>query len=93
MSEAAYQDLANLVKQNKTRIETRRFENKPVLKSLWLKFACAYTRFRTVRGYDFFKEAYSSKIIRLRLPDGGMIAYPAPWETALERVTALTVSR
>ena len=79
MSEEAYNNLLALIRSKKVKIQTREFKGRPFLKSLWLQFACAYTRFRAVRDYDLFQETYKSEIIRLRLPEGGTVAHPEPW--------------
>ena len=83
MSETTYQNLVELIKQGKVKIETHQFRSRSFLKSIWLKFANAYIRFRAVRDYEFFQETYRSKLISLRLVDGKIVSYPMPIEDAL----------
>ena len=83
MDEQTHQNLIELIKQGKVRIETHQFSSRSFLKSLWLKFANAYIRFRVVRDYECFQEVYDSKIISLRLADGKIVSYPMPLEDAL----------
>jgi hypothetical protein len=83
MNESEYQNLLKLIQQRKVSIETHRFSARSFLKSIWLKFANAYVRFRAVRDYEFFQEVYRSNIISLRLGDGKIISYPMPLEDAL----------
>jgi len=75
--------LLNLIRQGKISIEINQVGQRPFLKSLWLKFCYAYIRFRAVRDYECFQNAYQSEIIRLHLEDGRILSYPAPWENAL----------
>ena len=83
MNEPTYQNLIKLIQQRKVSIEAHRFDSRSFLKSLWLKFACAYVRFRAVRDYEFFQEVYRSKLISLRLGDGKIVSYPMPLEDVL----------
>ena len=85
MNEPTYQNLLKLIQQKKVSIEAHRFDSKSFLKSLWLKFACSYVRFRAIRDYEFFQEAYRSKLISLRLGDGKIISHPMPLEDVLGR--------
>ena len=78
MNEPTYQNLLKLIQQRKVSIETHQFGARSFLKSLWLKFSCAYIRFRAVHDYEFFQEVYSSKLISLRLGDGKIISHPMP---------------
>ena len=80
---STYQNLLKLIQQRKISIEVHRFGSRPFLKSLWLKFSCAYIRFRAVRDYEFFQEVYRSKLISLRLGDGKIVSYPMPLEDIL----------
>ena len=75
-----WENLLKLIQQRKVSIETHQFGHRPFLKSLWLKFANAYIRFRAVRDYEFFQEVYRSKLISLRLGDGKIVSYPMPLE-------------
>lgn len=86
MNESEYQNLLKLIQQQKVSIETHRFGSRPFLKSLWLKFSCAYIRFRAVRDYECFQEVYRSNIISLRLADGKIISYPIPLEDVLRNL-------
>ena len=86
MNESEYQNLLKLIQQRKVSIETHQFRSRSFLKSLWLKFSCAYIRFRAVRDYEFFQEVYSSKIISLRLVGGKIVSYPMPIEDALRNL-------
>ena len=83
MNESQYQKLKELIQQRKVSIETHRFNSKSFLKSLWLKFSCAYIRSRVVRDYECFREVYNSNIISLRLEDGTIVSYPMPLEDVL----------
>ena len=83
MNEQTYQNLLRLIHQRKVKIETRQFNGRPFLKSLWLKFANAYIRFRAVRDYEFFQEVYRSRLISLRMADGRIVSHPMPMEDAL----------
>ena len=83
MNEQEYQNLVELIQRRKISIETHRFGSRPFLKSLWLKFANAYIKFRAVRDYECFREVYNSKIISLRLADGKIVSYPMPLEDVL----------
>ena len=83
INESEYQNLLKLIKQGKVKIETHQFNSRSFLKSIWLKFANAYIRFRAVRDYECFQEVYSSKLISLRLADGKIVSYPMPIEDAL----------
>ena len=85
MDELTYQNLLKLIQQRKVSIETRQFGPRPFLKSLWLKFANAYVRFRAVRNYEFFRETYRSGLISLRLTDGRIVLHPKPPEEVLGR--------
>ena len=76
MNDSEYQELLNLVQQGKASIEVHQFVPNSFLKTLWLKFACAYVRFRAVRDREFFQESYRSKIISLRLKDGRIVSHP-----------------
>ena len=78
-----YQSLLKLIHQRKVSIETHQFGTQSFLKSLWLKFACIYVRFRAVRDYEFFQEVYSSKLISLRLGNGKIVSHPMPLEDVL----------
>ena len=78
MNDPTYQNLLTLTRQGKVSIEGHQFGTRSFLKSLWLKFACAYVGFRAVRDSEFFQEVYRSKIISLRLENGGIISYPMP---------------
>ena len=80
MNESTYQNLLKLIQQRKISVEAHQFSSRPFLKSLWLKFSCAYVRFRAVRDYEFFQGVYRSKLISLRLGDGKIISYPMPLE-------------
>ena len=82
MDEPTYQKLLKLIQQRKVSIETHQFGSRSFLKSLWLKFSCAYVRFRAVRDYEFFQEVYRSKLISLRLGDGKIVSHPMPLEDA-----------
>ena len=86
MNDSTYQNLLQLIHQRKVSIEVHRFGSRYFLKSLWLKFACVYVRFRAVRDYEFFQEVYSSKIISLRLVGGKIVSYPMPIEDALRNL-------
>jgi hypothetical protein len=83
MDESTYQNLLKLIQQRKVSIEVHRFGSRSFLKSLWLKFACVYVRFRAVRDYGFFQEVYRSKLISLRLGDGKIVSHPMPLEDVL----------
>ena len=83
MNEQEYQYLIELIRKRKVKIETHRFTGRSFLKSLWLKFANAYVRFRAVRDYEFFQEVYCSKLINLRLGNGKIVSYPMPVEDVL----------
>ena len=83
MNESEYQNLLKLIQQRKVSIEVHRFGSRSFLKSLWLKFACVYVRFRAVRDYEFFQEVYRSELISLRLGDGKIVSYPMPLEDVL----------
>ena len=83
MNESEYQNLLKLIQQRKVSIETHKFRSRSFLKSLWLKFSCAYIRFRAVRDYEFFQEVYRSNLISLRLGDGKIVSYPMPLEDVL----------
>ena len=83
MTESEYQNLLKLIQQGKVSIETHQFGARPFPKSLWLKIANAYIRFRAVRDYEFFQEVYRSKLISLRLGDGKIVSYPMPLEDVL----------
>ena len=83
MNELAYQNLLELIRQRKVSIETHQFSARSFFKSLWLKFACAYLRFRAVHDYDFFQETYHSGLISLRLADGRTVSHPTPPENVL----------
>ena len=85
MNELAYQNILDLIQQGKVKIEAHRFSPRSFLKSLWLKFACAYLKFRAVRDYEFFQETYRSGLISLRLADGRIVSHPAPPEEVLSR--------
>ena len=85
MDESAYQNILDLIQEGKVKIEARRFGPRPFLKSLWIKFACAYLRFRAVRDYEFFQEIYRSGLISLHLADGRTISHPTPPEDVLSR--------
>ena len=78
-----WENLLKLIQQRKVSIETHQFGHRPFLKSLWLKFANAYIRFRAVRDYEFFQEVYRSKLINLRLGDGKIVSHPMPLEDVL----------
>ena len=54
MDELTYQNLLKLIQQRKVSIETHQFGARSFLKSLWLKFSCAYIRFRAIRDYECF---------------------------------------
>ena len=84
MDESTYQNLLKLIQQRKVSIETHQFGSRPCLKSLWLKFSCAYIRFRAVRDYEFFQEVYRYKLISLRLGDGKIVSHPMPLEGMLQ---------
>ena len=83
MTEQTYQNLLNLIQQRKVSVEARQFVSRSFLKSLWLKFACGYVRFRAIRDYEFFRETYRSGLISLRLVDGKIVSYPTSPEDAL----------
>jgi len=83
MNEQEYQNLLELIQQRKFSIETHQFSDRSFLKSLWLKFSCAYIRFRAVRDYEFFQEVYRSGLISLRLADGRIVSHPTPPEEVL----------
>ena len=83
INESEYQNLLELIQQRKVSIETHQFSTRPFIKSLWLKFANAYVKFRAVRDYEFFQEVYCSKIISLCLADGKIVSHPMPLEDAL----------
>ena len=85
MNEQTYQNLLDLIPQGKVKIETRKFGHRTFLKSLWLKFACTYLKFRAVRDYEFFQETYRSGLISLCLADGRIVSHPTPPEDALSR--------
>jgi len=78
-----WENLLKLIQQRKVSIETHRFDSRSFLKSLWIKFACAYVRFRAVRDYEFFQEIYRSKLINLRLGNGKIVSHPIPLEDIL----------
>ena len=88
MNEQTYQNLLRLIHQRKVKIETRQFNGRPFLKSLWLKFANAYIRFRAVRDYECFQEVYCSNIISLRLNDGKIVSYPMLLEDVLRNLSS-----
>ena len=85
MNESEYQNILELIQQRKVSIETHQFGPRPFLESLWLKFTCAYVRFRAVRDYEFFQETYRSGLISLRLADGRIVSHPTPPEEVLSR--------
>ena len=85
MNESEYQNLLQLIQQRKISIEVHQFGSRSFLKSLWLKFSCAYIRFRAVRDYEFFQEVYRSKLISLRLADGRIVSHPTLPEDVLSR--------
>ena len=85
MNEQTYQNLIDLIQQGKVKIEAHRFGRQPFLKALWLKFTCAYLRFRAIRDYEFFQETYRSGLISLRLADGRIVSHPTPPEEVLSR--------
>jgi len=85
MNESEYQNLLNLIQQGEVSIEAHKFGQRTFLKSLWLKFTCAYVRFRAVRDYEFFQETYRSGLISLRLADGRIVSHPTPPEEVLSR--------
>ena len=83
MNEPTYQNLLSQIRLGKVSIEVHQFGPRPFFKTLWLKFACAYVRFRAVRDYEFFQEAYHSKLISLHLGNGRIVSHPMPLESAL----------
>jgi len=86
MNKQTYQNLQKLIQQKKVSIEVHRFVSRSFFKSLWLKFACAYVRFRAVRDYEFFQEVYRSKLISMRLGDGKIVSHPMPLEDVLQNL-------
>ena len=78
-----WENILKLIQQRRVSIETHQFSGRSFPKSLWLKFANAYTRFRAVRDYECFQEVYNSKIISLRLADGKIVSYPTSLEDVL----------
>ena len=85
MNEQTYQNLIDSIQEGKVKIEAHRFSPRPFLESLWIKFTCAYVRFRAVRDYEFFQETYRSGLISLRLADGRIVSHPTPPEEVLSR--------
>jgi hypothetical protein len=83
MNDSTYRNILELIQQRKVSIEAHRFDSRSFFKSLWLKFACGYVRFRAVRDYEFFQEVYRSKLISLRLAGGRIVSYPMPLEDVL----------
>ena len=83
--EQLFNDLQDLIRQKNVGIEVHQFGSRSFLKSLWLKVASIYVRFRAVRGYDFFHSAYTASIIHLRAGDV-LVSAPNNWTDVFNAV-------